>query len=265
MSKNGEQTEPQAVAEPTPPVTSPTPPTPGPSSTYTPVDQMVYAPDGKTWKSKFHGAEGHRTQIEEQRDTQRGALEQKVMGLEQQLREAQAQVSSLTNEVSALTEQANTIPQLQEQLTTVRQQAAEAARLRILMKHPQLLGVQIEEQRAVEGQEEPEVVQVNPYMKFIQTTTMEGDELDQALGQLTAVLAQLPSVGPVTPEPVVEGAVPQPAQPTGTTDVDSCRQEALRWHALRLAGESGPNGEDSAQMEQEAWNKMYEAQSAANT
>ena len=44
----------------------------------------------------------------------------------------------------------------------------------------------------------------------------------------------------------------------------SWRQEALKWHALKLAGELGPNGEDPAQMEREAWNKMYEAQSAAN-
>lgn len=261
-----EPTTPQT--EPVDPVPDPTPSAPQPavSPTVTPgPDQMVYAPDGKTWKSKYLGADGTRLQVEEARAREQGRYEQQIKEFEQQVHQLNAEIERLKSEAGALTEQIETIPGLRTELDELKKRATEADRLRTLMRYPNLLAVEIEEQRRVEGQEEPETVKLNPFLALIENTTLSDQALEQEIGRLATILPQLANVGPVPaqPQPVTEGAVPQPAQPVPTTDVDACRAEAMKWHQVKLSGQSGPNGEDPVQMEQQAWEKYYEAMAAS--
>lgn len=221
----------------------------------------LYAPDGKTWQSKFHGAEGRAQQVTQQRDTVVGGYEQRISDLQQELREAQAKVTTLEGQVQKLTGQVDAIPQLRGELDAAKSAAAKASRLQVLMRHPGLLSVQVEEEREVEGQ--TQTVQVNPFMQFVDSTTLEGDPLDAMLRQMASAMS-VPAVIPA-PAPVVEGAAPQPATPAGESGADALRKEALGWHRLKINGEVGPNGEDPAAEEQKAWSAFYEAQGAATT
>jgi len=232
------------VVTPAPVVQPPASPAPG-----------LYAPDGKTWQSKFHGAEGRAQQVTQQRDTVVGGYEQRVEDSQQALRVAQAKVATLEGQVQQLTGQVDTIPQLRGELDAAKSAASKASRLQVLMKHPGLLSVQVEEEQ--EGQ----TVQVNPFMQFIDSTTLEGDSLDAMLRQMASAMS-VPAATPA-PAPIVEGAAPQPATPAGESGTDALRAEAMRWHQLKIDGGVGPNGEDPVEEEQKAWSKFYEAQGAA--
>lgn len=238
----------------TPAVTTPAPVVQPPASPAPDlVDPRIYASDGKLWESKFFGAEGRAKQLTQQRDTVVGGYEQRIEDSQQALRVAQAKVTTLEGQVQQLTGQVDTIPQLRGELDAAKSAASKASRLQVLMKHPNLLAVQVEEEQ--EGQ----TVQVNPFMQFIDSTTLEGDPLDAMLRQMASAM----SVPAVTPAPVVEGAAPQPATPAGESGTDALRAEAMRWHQLKIDGGVGPNKEDPVEEEQKAWSKFYEAQGAA--
>ena len=241
------------VVAPAPAITTTTPaPVAQPPASPAPG---LYAPDGKTWQSKFHGAEGRAQQVTQQRDTVVGGYEQRIEDSQQALRVAQAKVATLEGQVQQLTGQVDTIPQLRGELDAAKNAASKASRLQVLMKHPNLLAVQVEEEQ--EGQ----AVQVNPFMQFVDSTTLEGDGLDAMLRQMASAMS-VPAATPA-PAPVVEGAAPQPATPAGDGGTDALRVEAMRWHQLKIDGEVGPNGENPAEEEQKAWSKFYEAQGAA--
>lgn len=215
-------------------------PTPSPS-----LDPQIYAEDGKTWKSKCHGAQGRLKQVEKQRDTQTGGFEQTIQDLGQAVHEKSARIVTLEAQVGELTTRAESIPQLQGQLDAATNKAEKAGRLEVLMKHPRLLSVQVEEQ--VEGQDP---VKVNPFMKLIESTTLGGEDLDQELRRLAAAFQQPPE------NPVVEGATPPSPVPSDTTDVEALTTIAMELHEKAIAGKVGARDE-----ERKAWAKVYEAQS----
>jgi len=253
-----ETQEPTSAEPPATPVTS-VPPQPTASPAAPGLDPGIYAPDGKTWKSKYHGAEGTRMQVETARDQAEGRFTQQVQDLQQQLREALVKVTTLETQVQQLAAQTEAIPQLQGELDAAKQAAARANRLEVLMRHPDLLTVQVEETREVDGQ--PQTVAVNPFMGFIDSTTLEGDALDTMLTQMATALS-VPPAAVVAPTPVTEGAAPQPAQPADTGGLDALRAEAMRWHQMKINAERGPNDEDPAEEERKAWQKFYQAQAA---
>jgi len=232
------------VVTPAPVVQPPASPAPG-----------LHAPDGKTWESKFFGAEGRAKQVTQTRDTVVGGYEQRIEDSQQALRVAQAKVTTLEGQVQQLTGQVDTIPQLRGELDAAKSAASKASRLQVLMRHPNLLAVQVEEEQ--EGQ----TVQVNPFMQFVDSTTLEGNPLDAMLRQMASAMS-VPAATPA-PAPVVEGAAPQPATPAGESGIDALRAEALRWHQLKIDGGVGPNGEDPVEEERKAWRQLYEAQGAA--
>ena len=234
------------VATPAPPSS---PVTPGPNPD-------IYADDGKTWKSKYHGIVGRLKVVEGKRDTEIGKRDQQITDAQQSIHEREARIIALEADVAKLTGEVQTIPELRGELDVAVKGAKRAGKLEILMRYPTLLTMQVEEERQVEGQEEPVKVQVNPFMRLIEATTLAGDDLALELQRLVSVL---PSTAPVVATPVVEGAVPQPAQPTGTGDVDALRAKALELHAEVISGKPVKDEE------REAWQALYKAQSKERT
>lgn len=229
-----------------------------PLSPVTPgLNPDTYADDGKTWKSKYHGIVGRLKVVEGKRDTEIGERDQKIADAQQLILEHEAKITALGADVTRLTGEVQTIPQLQGELAAASEGAKKAGKLEILMQYPALLTMQVEEEQQVEGQEEPIKVQVNPFMRLIEATTLAGDDLAQELQRLVSVL---PSTTPAVATPVVEGAAPQPAQPAGTGDVDALRATALDWHKKTIAGEPG-----AKEKEYEAWTALYKAQSSERT
>jgi len=231
------------------PATTPAPPlspvTPG-------LNSDIYADDGKTWKSKYHGIVGRLKVVEGKRDTEIGKRDQQIADVQQSTHEREAKVVALEADVARLTAEVQTIPQLRGELDAAVVGAKRASKLEVLMQYPALLTMQVEEEQQAEGQEEPVKVQVNPFMRLIEATTLVGDELAQELQRLVSVL---PSTGTVTAAPVVEGAAPQPAQPADTNDVEALRAKALELHQEVIAGK--PVREE----EYKAWAALYKAQS----
>lgn len=232
-------------------ISAPVAPTPPPSPPSPSFDARVYDTDGKTWQSKFHGAQGRLMQVQAQKDTEVGTLQQQVETFQGKVIQKEAEISTLKAQTEQLTSKVQTIPQLQGELDNAKKKANWADKLDVLMGHPRLLSMQVEEQQAVEGQDEPVTVTVNPFMRLIESTTLSGDALERELVRLSAAL---PLAGITTP--VVEGAAPAPVQPAATDDLDILRAQAMEWHEKSIAGE--PNAKDK---EREAWGAFYDAQS----
>lgn len=226
--------------------------TPPPSQSSPGLDARIYDADGKTWQSKFHGAQGRLMQVEAQKDKKIGALQQQVDAFQEEINQKDIKIGALETQITQLTGEIQTIPQLQGELDNVKKKANRADKLDILMRHPCLLSMQVEEQQTIEGQDEPVTVKVNPFVRLIESTTLSGDALEQELVRLSAVL---PSAASAT-APVVEGAAPAPVTPSDTNDLTALQAKAIEWHEKTIAGKPG-----AKEKEREAWGKFYEAQS----
>lgn len=221
------------------------------------LDPKIYADDGKTWKEKFYGEQGRRGQVEAESAKALGGLQQQIKALQEAKKADGATIARLEATVAELEGQTGAIPELQEQVTSLSSKAEMADKLNVLMKYPKLLGYQVTEERTIEGEEEPVEEIVRPFLNLIQSTTLTGEALEKELVRLAKAL---PGDIKPSPSPETAGAAPSPPEPAGDGDSpDHWHEEAMKWHQMHIAGETGPNGEDPAKMEQEAWNKKREA------
>lgn len=235
------------------PVTSPPPPAPGLNP------DTHCAEDGKAWREKFFGAQGRLTQVE-------ADLQKKIGRLEAQVAALQGGVNERDATIAALSQTADEMTSLREQLTTTQAEAAMARRLQALIRFPDLLTLTVTEEVTVgQGDDAATEMQTrNPVMAFLNSTTLEGDDLIAALQDLASAMGvRAAPQAPVTPATTVAGAVPTPAAPAApANELDAARQEAMKWHQLGIEGKQGPNGENPAEEERKAWTKFRDLESA---
>jgi len=247
-------------------VASPPPVSPVPGTN----PEIVCTKDGKTWKSKFHGESGRRQQLEDRLEQISGNMEQQLTDLKGTATEKDATIMRLTAEVAALQQTAEGIPALQTQIVDLSQQAERAARLGVLMQYPDLLAYQMTEAQTPEDGGDPVEVVVRPFLDLIESTTLEGAELEKSLARLAAVLnVQAPDVtadpppapapDPSVPSPVAPGTPPAPIPAGGDGTPSYWRKEAMAWHNLAIHKMPGPNGEDSKVEEARCWDQMRQA------
>lgn len=213
----------QVVTEPTvtpqtptvPVVVQPaTPPSSPVQSVYAQED--VYAPDGKLWKAKFHGAQGYLKQKEAGFLTEEGALKAQLEAAQQAVAEHTATIASLQGNVTSLTETSGTIPALQEEIGKLKLEAAKASKYQIAMRYPALLSIKVEEEVPVpEGQEgEPTKRTVNPVLDLIESSGLDGPTLEMTLQRMVAAMPEVGAKQTLTPSPVTPSS-PAPAVPAG--------------------------------------------------
>lgn len=199
---------------------------------------QVYAPDGKTWESKFHGLSGSYQQQKAQAEAVQGALEERIRTLEDEKRQLAATLEQLTHKLELATTQLEMIPALTEKIKQLEKKSSLADKYVSLTKHPELLQLRVEQQMPGEDGQEPRVVQSNPLVELIQSTELAGADLDRVLAQISQAL---PSVGPQAPAspPVLPGS-PEPRQ---GDDVEALRARQIALHEKMVAGDSSVQNE----------------------
>jgi hypothetical protein len=200
----------------------------------------IWAPDGKRWKDKYHGRDGAIAQLQQEKEVTRGQLETKIDSLSQTILEKDGQVEKLNVRLKALEEEAGTIPTLLEQLSEKEKEAGLAAKYRLLAEYPRLLEIQVDEEVPVEGQEEPTIVRVNPFLNLVEHTNLDGDALRAEIQRLSKFFdsqmqaAQQVQQGDRPPAPTT----PAPAAPAEDT------RESLYRKAMSLKQQMIEGGTD---------------------
>jgi hypothetical protein len=136
------------------------------------------------------------------------------------------------------------LDELQTQITTLTEEAARAQRYKLLLEHPGLLNLQVEQEVKVEGQEEPQKISVNPAIQLVETSTLPTDQLKQTIAQMEAAIGK-----PTAPQaPVTDGALP-PSPPPEENNLDQA------WAKVQAA-QDRLNGGD---LSPDAWNEQRAA------
>jgi len=182
------------------------------------ANEDVFAPDGKKWKDKYHGAQGYVKQKEAGWLTDKGSLDAQVETLRQTTAERDATIASLTGRVSSLTETSGTIPALQEEIAKLKLDAAKASKYQVAMRYPTLLSLRVEEEVPLpEGQEGTTKVVTNPVLDLIESSGLDSVQLELTLRRMVAAMS-VPGVQlPATPT-TVSPAVPAPVEPIAGDD-----------------------------------------------
>jgi hypothetical protein len=173
-------------------------------------------------------------------------------------------IVNLTSQVDSLAGPAEQVPQLTEQIQELTKKAAKADKYRMLMAHPQLLQMQVEQpvEPAGEG-EEPTTRTVNPLLELVESSDMSGEALQATLSQLVAAM---PSVGPL-PQAIQQGSppptqpppmAPAPGEPLNTNDIESWYAKAREAHQLLNTGDMS-----AQQAFNEAWDNINRLNAAS--
>lgn len=216
----------------------------------------IFAKDGSMWRDKFNGAQGQIGNLNNQISRLKQEMEDMGGGHSSELQAKDDQISQLQSEIDQLQQTTGTIPGLQEQLEQLKPKAVMADRYRMVMRYPGVLNLSVEEEVQVEGEDEPQVVSVNPVLQLIETTTLEGEALEQAVKRLArlhgqSVATQLEDVEPVaTPAGGPAFNSPAPPSPAGPSE-----ESAQFWYdkAIEYKGIANETGD------KEAMEKMREA------
>ncbi|MHC4542925.1 MAG: hypothetical protein ACYSYL_00160 [Planctomycetota bacterium] len=195
-------------------------------------------------------------QAEAQAAEKIGGFEQQIVVLQQTLGERDAEIAALNAQIAQLTEQGGQIPGLQEQIQQLSVQAMRADKYQMLMNHPELLALQVEQPG--EG-EDAEPVMVNPLLQLIETSNLPLDTLEQTIQQFKSALP-LPATE-VPPRPAAANpAVPPPAPQEGSGEPSG---EDATWQAVQDAQEAlneNPGNMQLQEAQRKAWQRYYEAQ-----
>jgi len=235
------------------------PPTQPPASPATPTippfaSDDIYAPDGKKWSDKFHGSAGALKQVQAEKAEEVGALAQQVSSMAAALKERDAAIAQREAQLETMKSQLGNLDELQTQITNLTAEAAKAQRYKLLVQHPGLLGLQVEQEVVVEGQEQPQKVVVNPAIQLIESSSMPLDQLQQTIAQMEAAIGKPATAAP--PVPVTGGAIPPaPARTEGNLD------EA--WAKVMAAQErlnTGDLSPDAWEAQRKAWAEYRELQ-----
>jgi len=230
------------------PATQSTPPayahtaSPSPAPTQVPyANEDVFAPDGKKWKDKYHGAQGYVKQKEAGWLADKGSQEAQLETLRQTIAERDATIASLTGQVSSLTETSGTIPALQEEIATLKLDAARAGKYQVAMRYPTLLSLRAEEEVPLpEGQEGTTKVVTNPVLDLIESSGLDSVQLELTLKRMVAAMSA-PGIQMPTAPTTVSPAVPTPVEPVVGDD-------KAAWIAKAKAAQARVNSGDLAAM-----------------
>jgi hypothetical protein len=217
----------------------------------------VYDSDGKPWRQKYHGLRGTLMQTERDAGERIGQLEAQLESTQQQVQSLLSEKESLTDKVATADEEVARIPVLQSQIEDLTKQATLADKLKLVVNEaPNLLALEVEEETPGEGEDaEPQTVKVNPIMRLIENSTLQGDELRAEVQRLGKLYQQAPKpagepAAPSTP------SIPSPAEPS-EPDANYWRNKAME------ARERLNRGEDAWKEHQEAWANYHEALAAS--
>lgn len=236
------------------------PPVQPPASPATPAipsfaSDDIYAPDGKKWSDKFHGSSGALKQVQAEKAEESGLLAQQIATLTSALTERDAAIANGEARVAALQGQIPNLEELQTQITTLTEEAAKAQRYKLLLQHPGMLNLQVEQEVIVEGQETPQKVMVNPAVQLVENTTMPLDQLQQTIAQMEAAIGK-----PGAALPVTDGALP-PAPAPATDNLDGSWKKVQAAQDRLNSGDLSPDAWDE---QRKAWSdyKALQAQLA---
>ncbi len=176
--------------------------------------ELVYAPDGKFWREKYTGLEGHfRQRLDEEVKNalkeQEGTYEEK---LQTEIKTREERVAEMQNKLQEVGSQLGELKTLQERLPELEKEARQAAKLRAMLEYPDLVNQQVEEVVQGEDGEERKLV-TNPILDLIQSVDLEGDELRERLKQLNKIVKKEVQLDPSP----LEGASPAPGEPIEET------------------------------------------------
>lgn len=212
--------------------------------------ELVYAPDGKQWKEKFHGQRGRAQQLESEYQDKIGALEKQLEDLKGTVGQKDSSIEQLNTRLGEATERLQDLQALKDRVPELEQKARITDRYRALMEYPELLNAQVKDVVKDEDGEEHEMV-FNPILSFVENTTLEGDALRAEINRLNRVFgAQKKALEDVmqNTSDVTEGAGPSPGEPVHQ-DAEYWEQQAQTYQDQL---KSDPRN-------QELMNKMLEA------
>ena len=206
----------------------------------------IYAPDGKKWADKFHGSSGALKQVQAEKAEEVGALAQQVASVAEALKTRDAAIAQRDVQLDAMRGQVGNLEELQTQMTTLTEEAARAQRYKLLLQHPGLLALQVEQEVTVEGQETPQKIMVNPAIQLIETSTLPLDQLQQTIALMDAAIGKPAALVPVAP--VTDGAIP-PAPAPASSNLDTA------WKSVQEAQDRLNSGDLTV----EAWDAQRKA------
>ena len=225
-----------------------------PPSSQQPTAPAIDPSDGKEWRTKYHGQKGAYEQLKNQVAAKEGALSEQIKQLQQSLQVSEAEVKRLTLLSSELTGKVDAIPQLQTDNQNLKQEAAAAERMKVLLDYPGVLGMQVEEVvPATEEGQEPTTIQVNPILNLVANSNLSVDALRaeiERVAKFQGAAPQAPPEEPSTGPPVA----PAPAAPSEET------AEYWRQKAIELSLRMNTEGQLPELMEAhtDAWKKHTE-------
>jgi len=201
--------------------------TPAPSPTSVPPTSQpdVYSPEGQKWRDKYHGTAGYIEQLKRQNAEQLGQLQAQLDTAQEAVRQRDIAISSLNDKIQQLQGQVAGIPQLQQEIESLKKTAGLAGKYRLLAEYPEVLSVKVqEEQTAADGTKT--TVEVNPLLTLIEHSALEGEPLRAEIGRLARFYRQ-----PATPLPATPPGMPP--IPTPATPVT--QESAEHWYKLAMA------------------------------
>ena len=200
---------PGATAVPVAPVVAPVSPTP--AAPVAPPNLAIDPETGKSWQQLYYESKSQVGRLEQQLSSAQAQSGAQVEGLTTQVTDYQTAVTQLNANIQSLTTTAAQVPDLEEQVTSLKAEAALGRKYQAAVKHPNLLSIKVKQQ--VDGQEEP--VEVSPIMTLLESTDLAPDAFELVMQQMDAAFAsQPPSASVATQAPTAPPAATPVAQDT---------------------------------------------------
>jgi len=172
---------------------------------------LVYAPDGKPWREKYHGQKGRVQQLEEEYGEKLEEKATTLQKLKQELEQRQGAVQELTGKLESAGEQLGELQALKDRIPELESKAGRAAKLEAILEYPQLANLQVKDMMTNEEGEEVELLS-NPIMSLVESSTLEGEALRAELRRLNKVYQKAGEVPEPQSTSVTDGAAPSPGE-----------------------------------------------------
>lgn len=207
------------------PVVAPVSPTP--VAPVLPPNLAIDPETGKSWQQLYYESKSQVGRLEQQLSSAEAQAGATVEGLTTQVNDYQAAVGQLNANIQTLTTTSAQVPDLEAQVTSLKAEVALGRKYQAAVKHPHLLGVQVEQE--VEGQDAP--VMVNPVMTLLESSELSPDAFELVMQQMDVAFAnQAPSAPVATQAPSAPPAATPVAQDTPewrATEIDRVHAEMI--------------------------------------
>lgn len=195
------------------------------------LDPRIYNKDGKPWRDIANGLSGAIQQIKDRAAKEAGALKETIKALEQDLTARDAEILNLKEEIKTLKEEITNLKDALAGVDDIKERAAQAEKLSVLLDFPELLSARIEE--TVKGEDgEERVVVKNPYRDLVMSSQLPKDELAGVLRDLASALPTHPAGQPQSP------MIPSPGKPVGSDDLSAWETKLEEARKRMLEGDN---------------------------